>query len=266
VTPLTTASCSRSASGSRSLAELTLVSANLHWGFGYGRTYRRAYDVVDALVGFEADVLVLPESFRPDSGPGMLDALASAGYQVETVPIMRHELWHSSTSGRGWRPSPGIWCLAIASRLPVLERRELPMGKVFHDSAGPRSALQVDVDVDGRRLHVVGLHVSSKLYFGGPFVHLRALRPLLPQGPDPAVIAGDFNLWGPGVVSILRGWRRTVRGTTYPAHRPHSQIDHILVNRAVECLDAEVLPPYGSDHLAVRARLSVESDVPASPR
>jgi endonuclease/exonuclease/phosphatase (EEP) superfamily protein YafD len=204
-------------------------------------------------------VLVLAEAFRPDEGPGMLEGLAEAGYGVEVVHIMRHELWHSSTSGRGWRPSPGIWCLAIASRLPILGRREISMGRVFHDRAGVRSALQVEVDVDGKPVHVVGLHTSSKLYFAGPVTHLRNLRPQLPRGPQPAIVAGDFNLWGPGVVSLLPGWRRTVRGATYPAHRPHSQIDHILVNRAVECVESEVLPAIGSDHLAVRARLSITS-------
>jgi hypothetical protein len=204
-------------------------------------------------------VLVLPESFRPDDGPGMLDALAQVGYQVETVPIRRFETWHSSSAGRGWRPSPGTWCLAIASRLPVLERRPLSMGRVFRDRAGVRMALQVDLDAGGRRLHLVGLHTSSKLYFAGPVTHLRNLRPALPpvSGPEPAVVAGDFNLWGPGVVALLPGWRRTVRGRTWPAHRPHSQIDHVLVNDAVEGGASEVIAPFGSDHRAVRVRLSI---------
>jgi endonuclease/exonuclease/phosphatase family metal-dependent hydrolase len=131
------------------------------------------------------------------------------------------------------------------------------MGKVFRDPAGVRSALQVDVDVDGRRVAIVGLHASSKLYFLGPVTHLRTVRSSLPSGPEPAVIAGDFNLWGPGVVRLLPGWRRAVRGRTYPAHRPHSQIDHVLVNSAVERVDAQVLAAFGSDHLAVSARLSV---------
>ena len=190
----------------------------------------------------------------------MLEGIAAGGYRVEVVNITRHELWHSSSSGRGWRPSPGIWCLAVASRLPVLGRRELSMGKVFRDRAGPRSALQVDLDLEGHTVHVVGLHTSSKLYFAGPLTHLRHLRPLLPRGPEPAIVAGDFNLWGPGVVTLLPGWRRTVRGPTYPAHRPHSQIDHILVNRAVVCLESEVVPAFGSDHRAVRARLSIGAD------
>ena len=202
---------------------------------------------------------VLPESFRPDAGDGLLEEIAAAGYRVETVPIARFELWHSSSSGRGWRPSPGIWCLAIASRLPVLERRELSMGKVLRDFAGPRSALQVDLDVDGCRVHLVGLHTSSKLYYAGPVTHLRNLRPSLPQGPEPAIVAGDFNLWGPGVVSLLPGWRRTVRVATWPAHRPHSQIDHVLVNDAIQCIDSEVVAPFGSDHRAVRVTLSIAS-------
>jgi endonuclease/exonuclease/phosphatase (EEP) superfamily protein YafD len=202
-------------------------------------------------------VYVLPESFLSDSGPGMLDGLADAGYRVETMRMKRHEQPPSTKLRRGWRPSPGLWCLAMASRLPVVDRRELPMGKAFRDPAGPRFALRLDIDVEGRPVQVVGLHTSSKLYFGASAVHLAHLRRHLSTGPGPAIVAGDFNLWGPPTVAILHGWHRTVRGRTYPAHRPHSQIDHILVNRAVRCVEAEVLPEYGSDHRAVRARLAV---------
>jgi len=203
-------------------------------------------------------VLVLPESFRPDSGPGMLDSLAARGYQIETVPMRRHQIYHSTSFGRGWRPAPGIWCLAVASRLPVLERRELQMGKAFHDPTGPRRALQISVDCGGRRVEVVGLHTSSKLWWAAPIVHMAHVRRELPRGPEPAVVAGDFNFWGPGVVATVRGgWKRAVRGRSWPAHRPHSQIDHILVNSAVTVLESEVLPAFGSDHRAVRARLAV---------
>ena len=213
--------------------------------------------MLDALLPLDADVFVLAETIRPDSGPGMLEGFAAAGYQVETVPIARFEAWHSSTAGRGWRPGPGTWCLAIASRLPVLERRELSMGSVFRDPAGPRLALQVDLDVGGHRVHLVGLHTSSKLFFAGPVTHLRTLRSQLPNGPEPAIVAGDFNLWGPGVVRLLPGWRRAVLGRTWPAHRPHSQIDHVLLNPAVESIASEVVPSFGSDHRALKVRLAI---------
>jgi endonuclease/exonuclease/phosphatase family metal-dependent hydrolase len=54
---------------------------------------------------------------------------------------------------------------------------------------------------------------------------------------------------------MLPGWRRAVVGRTYPSHRPHSQIDHILVNEKIEVLSGEVLPACGSDHRPVCARL-----------
>ena len=48
-----------------------------------------------------------------------------------------------------------------------------------------------------------------------------------------------------------------MRGRTWPASRPHSQIDHILVRNGhgVALLDHEVLPEVGSDHRPVRATL-----------
>jgi endonuclease/exonuclease/phosphatase (EEP) superfamily protein YafD len=202
-------------------------------------------------------VFVLPESYQVESGAGMFDALAERGYRVEMMP-MKEWRRRPPSPGQRWRPPAGVWCLSIATRLPVLERRELSMGKAFRDPVGRRAALQLDLAVGEQRIHVVGLHTSSKLYYGAPLTHLARLRSQLPRGPEPALVAGDFNFWGPGVVATLRdGWRRTVRGPTWPAHRPHSQIDHILVNDAVKCLEAEVLPASGSDHRAVRARLAI---------
>jgi endonuclease/exonuclease/phosphatase family metal-dependent hydrolase len=59
------------------------------------------------------------------------------------------------------------------------------------------------------------------------------------------------------VVALLPSWRRAVRGPTFPAHKAHSQIDHVLVRDNVTVLSGEVLPKTPSDHLPVRARLRV---------
>jgi endonuclease/exonuclease/phosphatase family metal-dependent hydrolase len=53
----------------------------------------------------------------------------------------------------------------------------------------------------------------------------------------------------------MPGWRRAVVGRTWPAWRPHSQIDHILVRGALQPVRGEVLPHGGSDHRPVRAEL-----------
>jgi len=46
-----------------------------------------------------------------------------------------------------------------------------------------------------------------------------------------------------------------VRGRTWPAHRPHSQIDHVLVRDDVAVVDGGVLGEVGSDHLPLRVTL-----------
>ena len=110
----------------------------------------------------------------------------------------------------------------------------------------------------------MGVHVSSRLWTFAPVRQLRTLRPQLPARDRTAIVAGDCNFWGPGVVSILPSWRRTVRGPTFPAHKPHHQIDHILVRDNVTVLSGEVLAKTPSDHLPVRARLRVKPASPAS--
>ena len=104
------------------------------------------------------------------------------------------------------------------------------------------------------------MHLTSRLPYGPP-TQLRRLRPQLPgderaRRSSPATATSG----GPGVTAFLPGWTRTVRGRTWPASRPHSQIDHILVrdgDAGVEVLDSEVLPAVGSDHRPVRATLRV---------
>ena len=116
--------------------------------------------------------------------------------------------------------------------------------------------MAVTVRVGDRDVGIVGLHTSSRVHLGGSVAHLLRLRRELARGAWPTdVIAGDFNLWGPPVAAIMRGWRRTVRGRTYPAHRPHSQIDHVLVRGAIDAVTGEVLAETPSDHRPVRVRL-----------
>lgn len=202
---------------------------------------------------FDADVVVVPEAFRDVDGSAVLDPLGDDGYQITSTLFRRIEAHDGFTD---LRPA-GEWELSVCSRLPVVAVRHIPLVRVLRDHAERRAAIACTVDVGGAEVDVVGVHVSSKLWFGGPAVHLRGLRPMLPPPDRPAVVAGDCNLWGPGVLALLRGWRRAVVGRTYPANRPHSQIDHILVNDRVEVLDGRVLHDVGSDHRPVVARLRV---------
>jgi endonuclease/exonuclease/phosphatase family metal-dependent hydrolase len=220
----------------------------------HGPRVGERFDVAAAVRGFAADVVVVAESWRFTDGTSVLDPLRDDGYTLETVAMAPME-----PPARPWRsghPGHGTWELAVCSRLPVVGCRRLSLGRVFHDVASPRDALVCTIDVGGRPVELVALHVSSKLWYAGPWWHLRALVPQLPTR-GPAVVAGDCNLWGWPVVALLRGWRRAVRGRTWPAYRPHSQIDHVLVNDEVVVRHGEVLGACHSDHRPVRAELAL---------
>jgi endonuclease/exonuclease/phosphatase family metal-dependent hydrolase len=201
-------------------------------------------------------VVALPETWVPHEGGGVVERLERAGYHVE---LSRWATLAMHPKPRRDQPGDGWWALGIASRLPVLERRDIPLPWTVLDPAHPRIAINLGVDVEGTRVDVVALHTSSRLWWAAPLVHLRGLRRALPPFDGPAVLCGDFNLWGPPVERVLPGWRRTVRGRSYPSHRPHSQIDHILVNDRLTMVDGEVVDDRQSDHRPVRARLALRN-------
>lgn len=208
--------------------------------------------------GFDADVVVVCESWRDTNGHGVLDELEADGYAIETLEFATLD----PNDNRPEREMPGFGCweLAICSRLSISARWTLPIGHIGGDRGGARSALACTVTVGDTPVDIVGVHTSSKLWKLAPTRQLGLLRPQLPPRGRTAVIAGDCNWWGPGVVAVLPKWRRAVRGRTYPAHRPHSQIDHILVRDDIEIVSGEVLAATPSDHRPVRARLRVRGE------
>ncbi|MFM8238134.1 MAG: endonuclease/exonuclease/phosphatase family protein [Actinomycetota bacterium] len=242
--------------------ELVVASFNAHWGVGRtGATRARRFDVAAVVAGFDADLVVVPESWRSPAGAGILDPLAELGYRVESRPFMALADRRRRARHEGVVPADGIWELAICTRLPVRAVRTIPMGRVPGDPAGAREALSVTVVVGARELDVVGLHSSSRVHLGGSIAHLRRLRREIAAGASRAdIVAGDFNLWGPPVAAVMRGRRRAVRGRTYPAHRPHSQIDHVLVRRAIDVVAGRVLDATPSDHRPIWARLRLGPD------
>jgi endonuclease/exonuclease/phosphatase family metal-dependent hydrolase len=244
------------------MAELTLGSFNLHMGRGHGGHDAPFYDVVRACKELDTDVLVLQEAWVPDGDVGDVIAVAGAlGYQVAgTFAVARAEC-HDQVRlvGREGPGGDGDWQMAVLSRLPVTDAWIVPLTPQLARDPGRRAVLGATVEAAGARLTVCGTHLPL---MKDPVWRLAgALRAALPAHGEPAALAGDMNMWGWCVDRLVGasrrspGWRRAVRGATYPAHRPHSQTDHILVTSAVEVVDAQVLPMVMSDHRPVRARL-----------
>ena len=151
----------------------------------------------------------------------------------------------------------GCWNLAVLSRLPVLHTDTIDLGQLRYDVAR-RGAIRIDVETRRGPVAVVGTHLAH-LSRGSP-LQIRRLRRWLEAIRVPAVLAGDMNLWGPPLVAQLPGWRRAVKGRSWPAWFPHSQPDHILVHGGLDVIEGSVLSAAGSDHRPVLARLAVSSE------
>jgi endonuclease/exonuclease/phosphatase family metal-dependent hydrolase len=251
--------------------EVVVASFNLHWGLGLRRGRYPAFDVVAACAALEADVLVLQESWTPDRGEAHHEQVAAAlGMQVVAAAGMARMRWREGNRpqlmARGDDPGrggDGCWSLAVLSRRPgtlvgVTQVRQLPLDPVA------RRIIVADIDTGRGALRVAGTHWAHP-HMGAP-ARTGELRRALP-GPDvPAVLAGDMNMWGWCLAAVApRGWRPAVRGPTWPSHRPHSQIDHLLTTPSVEVLDGEVLDLVASDHRPVRARVRVSEPHGARP-
>lgn len=237
-----------------------MASFNVHWGRGRRADHCPPFDLVRACEALDADVLVLQEAWAPDDGPAQHDQVATAlDMEVVAVPMARAVMEPApklvSRADPEHGAGTGDWCLALLSRKPIrttqpTHLRHLPL------DPWTRVLLDAEVDVDGTNLTLVATHFSH-LEFGSP-LQFRAVRRVLPPIDRPAAFVGDMNMWGWTVDRMVPdGWRRAVRGKTWPAHRPHHQIDHILVTPSVEVVHGEVLPHLGSDHRAIRARLRV---------
>lgn len=235
--------------------EFSVAAFNAHWGVGrFGQFRGVRFDVARLVRSFDADIVVVAEAWRDDEGRGILDPLTDAGYQIELVQQMSLDLRNDRTGVRDVAPRTGMWEMAVCSRFPVMDRREIALDAQRSDPVYSRLALSVTVDVAGTPVEVIALHTSSKVWRLAPVRHLLNAKRQLMNG-TPQILAGDFNFWGPPVAMLMPGWDRPVRGRTYPSHRPHSQIDHVLVRGGIESIEGEVLAATPSDHRPVRARL-----------
>jgi endonuclease/exonuclease/phosphatase family metal-dependent hydrolase len=261
----------------------------MHAGIdGWGRPF----DTVAACASFDADVLVLEEAWTSDTdGPegGQAETIAARlGYEIVGCTLARGRRVRPNPAATSeWMPrfgfrssltalhvssvrplSPavvasaryldgeaGSWGLAILTRRElVVEGTRILHLPVLQRDRVHRAAIVGDLVAEGMPISVVGTHMSHLQY--GSHRHYAALKRLLETEARPdAVLLGDMNLWGPPVRAFLPRWHRAVKGRTWPAWNPHSQIDHILVRGRLQTNSGVVLAAAGSDHRPVRAEL-----------
>ncbi len=235
--------------------DLSLVSVNLHAGYD---AQGRAFDVDDAWHRLDPDILLAQETWRVHGGRDPLAEWAAE----RGARILAADVWRGCnlrTMGIAPDPAPGDWGLAVVTALPVLSYEVTDLGRAPGDRVVRRAQIVRVALPGGGALRVVNTHLTHR--FTSP-VQLMRLVLRLARDPVPTVIAGDLNMPAPFTALAAR-YSPAVTGRTYPADRPFVQLDHILTGRGVVSRDGAVLPAIGSDHLPVRARLSLAGRRPA---
>jgi endonuclease/exonuclease/phosphatase family metal-dependent hydrolase len=230
------------------LGNVAIASLNLHCGIG---TRGQPFDVESAIMSLDAPVVVLQETWSLDSDPrDPVEAAAKTlGAQLFRVPV-RH-IDDLRTLGIPMESGPGTVGIALLSALPVRDYAVLELGNVPGDTVTRRAQLASIELPGGGALRVAGTHLTHRL--ASPLQLARLLRQLS-RSALPTVVAGDLNM-PRQVARLAPGYAPAVRGRTWPAELPMVQLDHVLTSRRVARVDGAVLPPAGSDHLPVRARL-----------
>lgn len=233
------------------MSEFSIASWNVHMGlhndYASSRDKRNTgplNDVVAHCVALDADVLVLQEAWWWQANESDMVAQVAAATGATA---------HIYTSPSPVRRYPAKWTIAVLTRVPATRLVDAPIPAMSdHERALVRVRLD-DGNVTIGGGHFDGIHsLRTK-----PGVWWKQYQNLAQLAQTHDVLVGDMNMWGPVVERNARPLRRAALGKTWPASRPHSQIDHVLVSERIDVIEAEVRADCGSDHLPIRAVLRV---------
>lgn len=156
--------------------------------------------------------------------------------------------------------------VTLASRLPLEQPRRLALPQRFAGYA----PLLAEVQVAGRTVHIVGVHVAAPLGSGAYETHQSQYAIALDQVRDksPVVLIGDLNAT-PTSPTFLRflfqsGLRSASEGLTqlptYTVRGPFAmRIDHALV-KGLDVCSVQVFSLPGSDHRGIVVDLQLPGD------
>jgi len=127
---------------------------------------------------------------------------------------------------------------ALLSRWPVVGHSHEDISDHRFEQRG---LLHVEIDVDGRRVHTIVVHLG--LIRGSRMRQIAQLQRFIEREVPPGVplvVAGDFNDWGGQIKRMLAGFGlyefdEGVDVLTYPSRLPLAQLDHVYVRGLTPC-------------------------------
>jgi len=221
-----------------------------------------------AVEALDADVLALQEVDRNQPRSRNAD-LTSVAAEAMGAPHHRFVAALSGSPGSTWlaatgdeQPDDAAYGIALLSRYPltawqVVRLPAVPArvpirfgGRVLptwvHDE--PRVAVAADVDTPAGPLTAVTTHLSFVPRWNRH--QLRLLVRALARRHRPLLLTGDLNM-DAATAARVSGLRSLAARLTFPADHPREQLDHVLVDGALESRSADAVRLPVSDHRAL---------------
>jgi len=172
-----------------SRAALTVLSYNIHKGWGPLRMRYTLGAMRDALVALAPDVVLLQEV------QGRLEESDSSS-QVSGLPqhhFLAEPLWPYAAYGGNRFYHKGHHGNAVLTRFPIqmAHNHDLSAARRWES----RGALEVVIEAHGRRIHLFSVHLGLRRHWRRwQLTRLREIVAAVPHG-EAVIIGGDFNDW-----------------------------------------------------------------------
>jgi endonuclease/exonuclease/phosphatase family metal-dependent hydrolase len=245
--------------------------------------------VLDLVKELDADVLILPELWRGDDGPDFYEELrTSLHLDGGFAALAKGERVTSGIGTTTWQPrlahfvgerglyfnehrtltkaqltnrsklehvETGTWGLGLLTRLAIEDVRVVSLGRLPREKV-QRALVVARLREGERSFHVLAIHGAHLSH--GSYRQYRRVKEFVAtlDRALPVLLGGDFNSWRPLLRLFLPGWQSLAKGRTWPAPRPHSQIDHLL-GRGPWISHQSFTRDGGSDHLALVADIDL---------
>ena len=234
--------------------EVVVATYNIHACVGVDRRYDPVR-IAAVLRELDADIIGLQEVATRRRGPVFLDQESFLAAQTELRAV----------SGLRIIGNRSRFGNAILTRLPILAVRHIDLSV---DGRAPRTAIDADLEFDGRVLRVVATHFG--LHGGERTAQAQRLLAVLNGAradgvarADAILMMGDLNEWRGrqgGIRALDRELGRTPAPRTFPSWCPILPLDRIYAAPPAMLRDFGVhrspLARLASDHLPLRARLA----------
>jgi endonuclease/exonuclease/phosphatase family metal-dependent hydrolase len=243
---------------------LRVATYNVHKCRGWdGRT--RPERIARVLDELRADVVALQEvlSFPQSDPPEAVHREDQAHYLAHALEPKYHYWLGENRKHRG-----AAYGNVVLSRFPIVHMHNYD---ITHGGRERRGCMRVDLDVNGRLLHVFNVHLGTgffeRRYQGDLLVGREIL--INPELRAPRIVLGDFNEWTRGLatrllrqhfaeVDVTNGRRRR---KTFPGVLPLLHLDHIYYERGLRLAEFRVHRSrralVASDHLPLVAEFEL---------